>query len=176
MRVLMLATLAMAGAAAAEPASYVCTVETASGLHFDSRANAWIPQVFKPGDKFVLRKLTDADLNSEKYKYLLKLPGQPVPNWAFFDSDDRPAANCVETTGQFGTFVCREVTVSAKFDRESRRFQVEYTNGYIGQGVSLQWKREDPEGYKQRVASAHNDGTTHPDDLLIGIGHCSTDQ
>jgi hypothetical protein len=41
----------------AEPNQYLCIVEQVAGVHFSGKARSWVPQVYAPGRKFVLRRL-----------------------------------------------------------------------------------------------------------------------
>src|SRR5580700_3250095 len=56
---LLVTTLTVA--AEAEPSQYLCTGEQAAGIHYDNRTNAWKPQAFAAGKKYVLRRLNDDD-------------------------------------------------------------------------------------------------------------------
>ena len=62
--------LALTMVAKADPNQYLCVVEQAAGLHYEKQTDAWGPQGFPPGRKYVLRRLTEDDLKG-KYQDLL---------------------------------------------------------------------------------------------------------
>lgn len=163
--------LAIGPVALAEPSNYVCAVEQAAGLHFDTRTNAWVPTTFKPGREYVLRRLSDEDLNG-KYKTFLN--GNPKPSWAFFDAE-MPIASCVENALPSST-VCKRVLADADFDKDSRRFELVYRGAYVSQGFWQQLKREDPKQYQALLSEGQGENADHPDDLVIQIGKCNPDR
>src|SRR6516225_4388176 len=73
--------LSAAVAAHSEPTQYVCTVEHAAGLHFDSQTSTWGAREFGIR-KYMLRRLTDRDQKKRWWSSALR---DPQANWAFFD-------------------------------------------------------------------------------------------
>jgi len=165
--------LAMALGVSAEPSTYVCAVEHAVGLHFDNKTTTWVPTTFKPGHEYVLRRLSENDLKNNKYKSFLN--GNPKPNWAFFDGE-MPVATCAENAFTFSTPACGPVIADAKFDKDSRRFELVYHGAYVTQGFWQQLKREDPKQYESLLSSGQGGDAEHPDDLVIKIGKCNPDR
>ena len=90
--------LALTTVARADPSQYLCVVEQAAGLHYEKQTDAWGPQGFPPGRKYVLRRLTEDDLKG-KYQDLLTDMKLAESNWGLFResaSDHLPVAACVE--------------------------------------------------------------------------------
>jgi hypothetical protein len=159
--VFALPVLAVALNVSAEPAAYVCVVERAAGLHFDTRSNTWRPTTFEPGHEYTLRHLSEDDFKGGKYRFLLN--GDPKPNWAFFDRE-MPLATCVENAFTFSILACRQVIADASFDKDSRRFELIYHGAYVSQGFWQKLKREDPKQYESLLSSGHGgDATLYSD-------------
>jgi hypothetical protein len=161
---------ASSGSALAVPNQYLCTVEHAAGLHYDKQTGAWRPQEFG-SRKYVLRRLTADDRDEKKGKWwpLLK---DAKANWAFFnygEADPMPVASCVENEDALvlpEMFSCQPIVGSAKFDSDTRRFEMIYRGGYIDQGFWEQRRRENP-------TAKLLGNPSKPDDLFIEIGNCS---
>jgi hypothetical protein len=159
------------GNALAEPNQYLCTVEHAAGLRYDKQTGAWHPQEFG-SRKYVLRRLTDDDRDEKKGKWWGLFKGNTKANWAFFpygEADPMPIASCVEENPSVALselFNCQPIAGTAKFDKDTRRFEMIVSGSYIDQGFWEQRRREDPTRKKPVDPSK-------PDDLFIEIGNCS---
>jgi|HubBroStandDraft_6_1064221.scaffolds.fasta_scaffold249613_1 hypothetical protein len=173
--------LALTMVAKADPNQYLCVVEQAAGLHYEKQTDAWGPQGFPPGRKYVLRRLTEDDLKG-KYQDLLADMKQAESNWGFFResaSDHLPVAACVEENividnTNIPFFNCHPIKSSAmEFDKVSRRFMVAYNTGYISQGFWEQVRREYPERYRDALIRGEAHDPSRPDDLFVEIGKCS---
>jgi hypothetical protein len=144
-------------AANSKPSQYLCVVEQSSGLHYDDQAHIWRPQAFRPGERYILRKLTEDDRDPRnKWSSMYR---DPKVTWAFFRlGDDFPRERCVE-------FDCRP---SATFDPDSLRFEIRNYGSYIDQGLWQRLRREDPKAHLPVDPD-------RPDDLFIEIGGCGPD-
>jgi hypothetical protein len=170
--------IALTTGAKAEPSQYLCIVEHAAGLHYDKQANAWIPQAFGAGGKYVLRKLNDDDRDHQKGKWWRLLTHYPNANWAlveFAKDMPMPLVVCVEDTGGFSKFSCQRVIYDGSFDKVSLRFELVLHGGYMDQGFWEQFRREHPHGSGSTANDPSNpdDHYIEPDDLYIEIGRCS---
>lgn len=166
-------TLAMVHSVWAEPNTYACVVEQATGLHYDSKTSTWVPTTFKPGHEYVLRRLSEDDAKSMQYRTLLN--GDQKPSWAFFDGT-MPVATCTENAFTFSDLPCRPVIANARFDKDSRRFELVYQGAYVDQGYWQQLRREDPKQYESLLVSGRGNNAERPDDLSIQIGKCIPDR
>jgi hypothetical protein len=166
----VLITLVVPATAQADPNQYLCTVEHAAGLHYDKQTNVWKPQEFG-SRKYILRRLTDDDRDENKGKWWALLKDNPKANWAFYSygkDKPMPLASCVEDSGTVMSemFYCRPVVNDARFDKDTRRFEIVSHGAYIDQGFWEQRRREDPNA---KLANA----PSKPDDLFVEIGNCS---
>ena len=61
--ILLVATLAEGQSltAVAQADQYLCLAEQAAGLHYDGQAKTWAARPFATDDRFILRRLNDAD-------------------------------------------------------------------------------------------------------------------
>jgi hypothetical protein len=117
----------------ADPGQHLCTVEQAAGLHYDSQTNAWRPQSFATGKKYVLRRLNDDDRDKKKGKWWALLSYHPKANWAFFqfEKDMMPLSTCeYYTSDTLPSFTCRRGILDGSFDMDSRRFEIVSNGGY----------------------------------------------
>ena len=128
----------------------------------------------------MLRRLNDDDSmlipwNNEELKKLFV--NRPKPSWAFFvyGKEDLAYATCVEGGEFLGRrFICQPEVSDAGFDKDSRRFEMVYHGGYIQQGFWEQLRREEPDRYKLLCSQKQPNDPSHPDDLFIEIGRCSS--
>jgi hypothetical protein len=163
----------------AEPNQYLCVVEATGGLHYDSQTNVWLPQAFRPGKKYVLRRLTNDDRDKTKGKWWSTLEYHPEANWAFFEfgkDDPMPLVTCFEDDPKAilaSHFNCRRSVFDGSFDKDSRRFEMVGHGGYISQGFWEQHRRENPQQYEGALSHGRVGDPTKPDDLFIEIGRCS---
>jgi hypothetical protein len=170
--------IALTTGAKAAPSQYLCIVEHAAGLHYDKQANAWIPQAFGTGGKYILRKLNDDDRDQQKGKWWRLLTHYPNANWALFEfakDMPMPLVACVEDAGGFSKFNCQRVIYDGSFDKDSRRFELVLHGGYMDQGFWEQFRREHPQssGGTAHDPSNPDDHYIQPDDLYVEIGNCS---
>ncbi|MBR0869789.1 hypothetical protein JQ633_05425 [Bradyrhizobium tropiciagri] len=90
--------------------------------------------------------------------------------------DPMPLTACVEVkegAGLSQDFRCQPIIHDAHFDKDTRRFEVVVSNGYITQGFWEQFRREAPEQFARLLASGRAGDPSKPDDLYIEIGTCS---
>lgn len=153
--------------ARAEPNQYLCVVDQAVGFQFDAKANQWHPQVFSPGKKYIIRRLT-ADDRSEQSKWSALYKADD--NWAFFifgDKDAGPWATCRDTFG----FYCGNGT---EFDPPSLRFTVSYHGSFTSQGYWADELRQHPSGDHGRISTEKARRYVEtPDAMFMEIGTCS---
>jgi hypothetical protein len=85
-------------AAGAPPNQYLCITEGVGGLHYDAVTRSWKPQGFKPGAKYILRRITSDDVKSwgsllREFKIDIQkgrseeVQKYNVGDWFFFDSE-----------------------------------------------------------------------------------------
>jgi hypothetical protein len=168
--------LTAASAAHSEPTQYVCTAEHAAGLHFDQQTGVWRAQEFA-GKKYTLRRLTDRDRDKTRGKWWPLLEEYPKANWAFFefggaDEDPLPLSACIERNDS-SQFNCQDLAFKARFDKDTRRFEVAVSGAYVSQGFWEQFRREKPERFKELMEKKQGNDPSHPDDLSVEIGNCS---
>lgn len=145
--------------AKAETSQYLCIPDQSTGLHYDTTAHAWTLMAFSPGEKYILRKLTDSDWSGE-YKELLAWK-KGHPNWAFFKVGNKlPYAICTTSSDIIGNgdFHCDTIVSELDFDKDSGRFQVYYRGGYIAQPF---WEKN-PSNLRPKST----------DDVFIEVGRC----
>ncbi|MET4070631.1 hypothetical protein ABID58_005438 [Bradyrhizobium sp. S3.2.6] len=163
--------MAWSDPANAEPSQYVCTAEHAAGLHFDRQAGTWGVKEFG-ASKYNLRRLTEGDRDKSKSKYWPLLERHPKANWAFFKiggDQEMPLVACFEDKADkvlSNLFRCEPIVHDARFDKDTRRFEVIVSGGYVDQGFWEQYRRENPGNTVAQDPS-------RPDDLFIEIGTCS---
>jgi hypothetical protein len=178
---LLLTLMIAAGATAsarAEPSQYLCATERAGGLHFDRDAQMWRAQEFG-ARKYVLRRLTDADRDKNS-KWGVLLDHHAQANWAFFEygkENPMPLTACVEVEEGLGQlsrdFRCRPIVHDAHFDKETRRFEVVVSGGYVTQGFWEQFRRETPAEFAKLLERGGAGDPSKPDDLYVEVGTCS---
>jgi integrase len=161
------AVTAITSDALAAPNQYLCIVDQASGLHYDKQADAWRPQGFKGGDKYILRRLNDDD---RKKHHAIWEDLKPQPTWGFFEfGDDWPQATCSDDS--YG-FSCERAVLGLAIEISSLRFEVTATGAYNHQGYWEHVQRTSPEDYQfQRPKGP--DPVSQPDDVFVAIGKCS---
>lgn len=175
---LLLPLAIMVTKANGEPSQYLCTVEQSAGLHFDGQIGKWHPQGFGVR-KYVLRRLTDEDRNQKTAKWWALLADHPEASWAFFEygkTNPMPLSICVEPEKDAilsRDLNCHDVVQTAKFDKETRRFEMTVGSGYINQGFWEQLRREQPDHFAKLLANGQASDPSKPDDLFVEIGTCS---
>jgi hypothetical protein len=161
-----------------EPTQYLCTVEQSAGLHFDKQIGKWRPREFG-ARKYVLRRLTDEDRNQQTAKWRPLIADNPQADWAFFEygkTDAMPLSICVEPEKDAilsRDFNCHSIVQTARFDKETRRFEMTVGSGYIHQGFWEQLRRERPDYFATLLAKGQATDPSKPDDLFVEIGTCS---
>lgn len=165
--------LTIASVALAEPSTYVCTVDQATGFHFDSQANRWVPMGFESKDEYIMRPLNDEDKEGQYGPWLKK---QPASSYGFFDGKIPIAACVIDAEPITGSTLCEPRLASVAFDKDSRRFEVVFHGAYVEQAFYLQLRRKDPKGYASVLTDGRRDNAQHPSDLVMQIGKCSTDR
>lgn len=175
---LLLILMIAAGAttsARAEPSQYLCAAESAGGLHFDRDAQVWRAQEFR-ARKYMLRRLTDADRDKSS-KWWGLLVGHSQANWAFFEygkENPMPLTACVEVEEGLGQgFRCQSIIQDARFDKETRRFEVLVGGGFVTQGFWEQFRRETPAEFAKLLERGRAGDPSKPDDLYVEVGTCS---
>jgi hypothetical protein len=161
-------TLALVTGALADPNQYLCLVERSAGLHYDSQSGSWEPQTFVAGRKYILRRLNDDDRKDPQLQHY------PKANWGFFLLEKEfPTAICEEVT-EFSIFNCHPEYTDASFDKGSRRFEIVNRGAYVDQGFWERRRREDSEEYSRSLSRREATDVSHPQDLFVEIGHCSS--
>jgi hypothetical protein len=174
---LLVTAVGLTGNANAEPTQYLCTVEQSAGLHFDRQIGKWRPQEFA-GRKYILRRLTDEDHNKQRAKWWATLDAYPEANWAFFEYgkvDPIPLSACKEPGKEdfLSYFACHEILLAARFDKDTRRFEMTVSPGYIQQGFWEKLRREEPDYFARLLANGRALDPSNPDDGFVEIGTCS---
>jgi hypothetical protein len=160
-----IALLASISSGHAAPSRYLCTDGQAVGLHYELKDRTWTPHAFVDA-RYVLRELTLADQDRKTQKYAPLLSGYPEATWAFFEDrplDPQPIAVCrVSNVSDKARFICKPISVDARFDPGSRRFQIIRGQGYIDQGIGNERRREHPGAHADLLSHGSLGGTNHP--------------
>jgi hypothetical protein len=187
LRIAGTALLATVMAAQAAPNQYLCITESVGGLRYSPATKSWRAQAFTPGNKYILRRVTDDEVKgwNSLFKKVevrdLKLEERQmygVGDWAFVKFGENNfgislRALCHENSGDISWF-CEPSPFSpiVSFITDSRRFEfVGGSGAYVGQGRQERL-RSDPEKLKREPPGLVYD-PSHPDDLFVEIGTCS---
>jgi hypothetical protein len=121
--------------AAAEHSHYLCVVESGTGLQYDRLTDKWKSSPLEPGGKFIFRRLNDEDRKALDHLPYLQI--DKLANWAFFGFETNEAlATCSKV---LDNVVCKPVTVSAQFDKQSLRFEIVNFGGFAEQGYWMSY-------------------------------------
>ena len=109
--------LLVAGPAAAQEA-YLCIVDAAAGMAFDKDRGSWVAATFKPGERYILRKVP-----AEEWK----VGGQ----WVLSNFGETfPLAVCDKDASEAATIECSGLE-TLLFSKKTLRFQLYYQGLYV---------------------------------------------
>jgi hypothetical protein len=166
-KVIMVALLTASTSAWADQPHYLCVAEQSSGFHYDKQNDAWRPQVFAAGAKYIFRRVSDDDRDKGKGGWRTFF-FSPENKWAFFKFEDQiPFALCNNEEGG----ICRAGINPAVFEKGSLRFEIAHFGFYAHQGWLNQLRQDDPEKFKVLVEK--NEKLLATDDMFIEIGKCN---
>jgi hypothetical protein len=114
-----------AGTARSDPQHYLCVADGAAGAHY-ADDKTWSAQTFSTDSKYILRRLTDDDRQSDPTKAALADLGTTDQlTWGFFDMDGGALVSaCTDK------FACSQKAYFFQFDPASRHYEIAHIGSY----------------------------------------------
>jgi hypothetical protein len=171
-----LAVVLMAGSGnslRADPDRYLCISENSAGVHYFQQTKTWGAQIFGPGQKYILRRLTGdernakypSDTSADGTYFSGQLQEKDKSEWGLFSFGEKvPRATCD------ASFHCttQSTFLTLHFSPATGRFKPSQLSGYYYQLKPTDKPFPDPEGEKFRQSAMNQ-----PDGGFIEIGTCS---